>query len=105
MVTLGACATKACVDIDIINDRTAEKLESFTVTLGRTPSLDSRISLINVEAHIMITDDDGNKANESQYYFYLHNNVCYYNPQRLWWACREVYTRFERVLEWYKCVS
>ena len=72
---LRACETMVCVDIDIINDQTAEKIESFTVTLGRTPSLDSRITLVDVEGLVIINDDDGNKVNESQYYFYLHNNV------------------------------
>ena len=105
VVELRACETMVCESIGILNDRTAEKIESFTVTLGRTPSLDSRISLVDVEGLVIINDDDGNKVNESQYYFYLHNNVCYHNPQRLWWACREVYTGFERMLEWYKCVS
>ena len=65
VVTLRACETMACENIGIINDRTAEKIESFTVTLGRTPSLDSRISLIDVEGLVIINDDDGKLMNRN----------------------------------------
>ena len=41
-----------------MNDEELEKTESFTVTLERTPDLDSRIILASVNADIEIIDDE-----------------------------------------------
>ena len=54
-----ACQKRSCVDITIHDDLTVEDVESFSVTLERTPGLDMRITLDQVEAEIEITDDDG----------------------------------------------
>ena len=74
LVVLNSCETMKCVPIYIINDRAVERTESFGVTLGRTPDLDSRITLTRVDAVVQIRDDDGNYVNGSQY-CYLHN-IC-----------------------------
>ena len=54
-----ACQNRSCVNITIHDDMIVENVESFTVTLERTPGLDMRITLDQVEAGIEITDDDG----------------------------------------------
>ena len=55
----GVCETRHCVNVTIVNDNELEEIESFEVTLERTPNLDSRIILAPVIATITIGDDDG----------------------------------------------
>ena len=43
----------------IVDDEVLENVESFTVTLERTPGLDMRIALNPVNGRIEITDNDG----------------------------------------------
>ena len=56
----GPCDHQECVDINIVDDQTEEKTETFEVTLERTSDLDDRITLIPVNALIEIRDNDGN---------------------------------------------
>ena len=60
VVVLPACTTEHCVPVNIIDDQAEEKTERFSITLGKTPDLDSRITLINVDGTVEIRDDDGN---------------------------------------------
>ena len=61
-----ACGTKRCVDVTIVDDNVLENVESFTVTLERTPGLDMRITLDPVDGVVEITDDDGLFFNSSK---------------------------------------
>ena len=58
-LSFSACQDKACTDIAISDDIIAEYEESFTISLERTPDLDSRISLSAESGIINIMDDDG----------------------------------------------
>ena len=54
-----ACETEQCVNVTIIDDEVLENVESFDVTLERTPGLDMRITLDPVHGVVEITDEDG----------------------------------------------
>ena len=54
-----ACQRRSCVTVTIVDDEVLENVESFNVTLERTPGLDMRITLDPVDAVVEITDDDG----------------------------------------------
>ena len=54
-----ACERRRCVNVTIVNDDVLEMTESFHVTLERTPGLDMRIRLDQVDGVVEITDDDG----------------------------------------------
>ena len=43
----------------IVDDNTSERIESFHLTLERTPDLDSRIILNPTDRAVTILDDDG----------------------------------------------
>ena len=58
-LVLAACETVFCQVITIINNLEVENQKSFRVTLGRTPDLDSRISINPTRAEVIINDDDG----------------------------------------------
>ena len=47
------------MNISIVDDEVLENIESFTVTLERTPGLSSRIELDPVDGIIRIIDNDG----------------------------------------------
>ena len=51
------CGTRQCVNVSIVDDDVLENVESFYVTLERTPGLDVRITLDPVDGIISITDD------------------------------------------------
>ena len=54
------CDRRHCVNVTIVNDDVLERyVESFDVTLERTPGLDSRIRLDPVDGVVRIIDDDG----------------------------------------------
>ena len=54
-----ACQRRSCFNVTIVDDEVLEReVESFTVTLERTPSLDNRITLNPVEGRIVIRDND-----------------------------------------------
>ena len=53
------CGTRQCVNVTVVNDDVLENVESFDVTLERTPGLDMRITLDPVDGVIEIRDDDG----------------------------------------------
>ena len=59
ILSFPACGTKQCVDVTIVNDEVLENVESFNVTLERTPGLDMRIILDPVDGVVEIIDDDG----------------------------------------------
>ena len=59
LLNFPACGTKQCVDVVIVDDDVLENVESFHVTLGRTPGLDTRIRLSLVDGIINIIDDGG----------------------------------------------
>ena len=54
-----ACQRRSCVTVTIVDDEVLENVESFNVTLERTPGLDMRITLDPVDGVVEITDDDG----------------------------------------------
>ena len=51
------CETRRCVNITIVNDAENEPVETFTVTLLRTPGLNSRIRLDPANEEITIVDE------------------------------------------------
>ena len=59
-----ACDTRQCVEVPIVDDETLELTETFTVTLDRTPTLDTRITLNPVDGDIDILDNDGCKYDD-----------------------------------------
>ena len=60
ILSFGACQTRHCTDVTIMDDLVDEPLEYFDFTLERTPGLDTRISLNPVDGRIAIIDNDGN---------------------------------------------
>ena len=62
--TFAACETRQCDNISIVDDVTLEMTESFSVTLERTPDLNSRITLNPVDGDINILDNDGRKYDD-----------------------------------------
>ena len=61
------CEIRQCDNISIVDDVTLEMTESSSVTLERTPDLNSRITLNPVDGDINILDNDGRKYDD----FYL----------------------------------
>ena len=55
------CQTRQCTFVTIVDDTELEPEESFNFILGRTPGLDSRITLDPTEGEIVITAHDGEK--------------------------------------------
>ena len=53
------CDRRMCVSITIVDDSMVEMTESFNVTLDRTTSLDSRITLGLADGVVEITENDG----------------------------------------------
>ena len=54
-----ACQRRGCVNVTIVDDEVLEReVESFTVTLERTPGLDNRIALNPVDGVVEIRDND-----------------------------------------------
>ena len=51
-----ACEAKQCVDVTTVDDNVLENVESFDVTLERTPGLDMRITLDPVDGVVEITE-------------------------------------------------
>ena len=61
-LSFAACETRQCVNITIIDDFVDEPDEEFDVTLERTIGLDSRISLLPVDARVLIEDNESKSA-------------------------------------------
>ena len=61
ILMFAACETQQCENISIVDNTTLEMTESFVVTLGRTPDLNSRITLNPVDGNIDILDSHGRK--------------------------------------------
>ena len=59
ILTFNKCDTQQCTEIPIVDDMMEELTESFSLTLERTPDLDSRITLDPVDGVVEITDNDG----------------------------------------------
>ena len=59
ILEFGACLTRKCVNVGIVNDTVDEEDEIFTYHLRRTPNLDSRIDLAPIDGTVEIIDDDG----------------------------------------------
>ena len=55
-----SCENRTCVQLEVVDDTTAERRETFNITLERTPNLDNRIFLYSVNGVVTIGDDDGN---------------------------------------------
>ena len=54
-----ACQRRSCVNVTIVDDEVLEMVvESFNVTLERTPGLDNRITLNPVNGVVEIRDND-----------------------------------------------
>ena len=58
-LNFAACETRQCVNVTIVDDFVDEPIESFSVTLDRTPGFDVRIRLDPVEGVVEIDDNDG----------------------------------------------
>ena len=54
-----SCDVRKCINVTIENDDITEQNETFSVSLQRTATLDSRITLNPKSATVHITDDDG----------------------------------------------
>ena len=54
-----ACQMRSCVDVSIVDDVVQENVESFNISMKRTPDLDSRIVLHPANGVVKITDNDG----------------------------------------------
>ena len=63
VLSFDECDTRMCVSITIVDEMMVEMTESFDVTLDRTTSLDSRVTLGLADAVVEITDSDGIKRN------------------------------------------
>ena len=50
---------RLCVTISIVDDMVVEQRESFSITLERTPDLNSRITLSSDSAEVVIPNNDG----------------------------------------------
>ena len=73
-----ACDRRHCVNITIVDDEVLERpVESFTVTLERTPFLDSRIERSLAKGEIVIRDNDGVFHNRHAYG--VMSNVLYHS--------------------------
>ena len=48
-----------CLRVDIVNDNSVEKRESFSINLKRTENLDERIRISPDRGTVTIEDDDG----------------------------------------------
>ena len=59
LLSFDECDRGMCVSITIVDDSIVEMTESFNVTLDRTASLDSRITLGLAEEVVEITENDG----------------------------------------------
>ena len=57
ILMFGACDKRRCLNVTIVDDEVLEMTESFTLTLERTPGLDSTIKLDPVDGVVNITDD------------------------------------------------
>ena len=53
-----ACATRDCLNIQIVDDTKLEDVEYFTVSLERYHGVNSNFELENLERNITITDMD-----------------------------------------------
>ena len=53
-----ACEKRRCVNVVIVEDIIVESIETFGITLERTPDLDSNITLTPVAEQIEIIDND-----------------------------------------------
>ena len=61
ILSFPTCGTRQCVNVTIVNDDVLESVESFDVTLERTPGLNMGITLDPVNGMISIIDDgEGN---------------------------------------------
>ena len=49
-----ACDTRRCLSVTTVDDSVSESTEYFSVTLERTPGLDSRITLSPANGNIFI---------------------------------------------------
>ena len=56
LLMFDSCETRQCTNITIMNDTS---IESFFVTLEKTPDLDSRITLDPAVGEIFVTANDG----------------------------------------------
>ena len=59
ILMFGACQTRSCTNVTIVDDLVDEDEEFFRVSLTKTTGLDSRIKLDPVEGRIVIIDNDG----------------------------------------------
>ena len=62
------CETRQCVNVSIVDDSVDEPEEKFSCTLGRTPSLDPRITLEPSAAEVIIIDGYGKHIKPLEYY-------------------------------------
>ena len=57
ILSFGACETKQCADVVMVDDLVDEPQKRFCITLERTPNLNIRIMLDPVDELIFIQDD------------------------------------------------
>ena len=61
---------RLCVNISIVDDMIVEQRESFSITLERTPDLNSRITLFPDSAEVVIPNNDGEVVVALDYYIF-----------------------------------
>ena len=59
VLAFGACDTRQCIKIHIVDDMIVELTELFSFTLEETSGLNSRITLNPVDGVVEIIDTDG----------------------------------------------
>ena len=87
VLMFAACDTRQCENITIVDDETLELTETFTVTLDRTPALDTRITLSPVDGDINILD--GRKYED--YFSHLEIPIYLKMVQLLYYNCEVAY--------------
>ena len=58
ILSFPTCGTRQCANVSIVDDDVLENVESFHVTLERTPGLDVRITLDPMDGVIEIRDSN-----------------------------------------------
>ena len=59
IVTFSRNNVLKCLRVDIVDDNSVEKTESFSISLERTENLDGRIRISPDRGRVTIEDDDG----------------------------------------------
>ena len=75
ILRFAACATRACIDIPIVNDTNDESRKTF-ITLERTPGLNTRIMLSSVGTLVTVFSDVGKSDLLWVYCIFVLSSLC-----------------------------